>query len=146
MQLRYTLLILFVLTSCSLFKLRQSDPILMEYVRHFEEQFQMTLHGVSINFDNLTSYDGNDNLNTIGICTPTGNMYIDKKFFENASERERLSVIYHEIGHCIFYWEHDDRMMNDYCPASIMTPVIPINYCLDFHWENYIEEYRDKIN
>lgn len=67
---------------------------------------------------------------------------IDQPVWNYLTELERQSLIFHEIGHCVFNKHHNfNYFQNDYCPVSFMAPSIPSHACLEKHWDEYIQEF-----
>jgi hypothetical protein len=46
------------------------------------------------------------------------------------SDLQRHWVIQHELGHCAYGLEHDERLGTDGCPLSVMYPVVPADKCI----------------
>lgn len=111
----------------------------------------------------------------VGVCTEFlgGNkeIEIDRQFWKNSQEQERIALIFHEAAHCLCNRKHDHRhgkykkvesfdtlyKMNsddlkangyffDRCPASLMHPEIPASFCLHAHWEEYMEEIFERCS
>lgn len=66
----------------------------------------------------------------VGVCYsyfwgaggPARKSYIEikKGWWERATSHSREALILHELGHCVLHRRHDDRMLADGTPASIM--------------------------
>lgn len=80
------------------------DPTFNSYVETYIAQKGASLYyDIPIAFTNIEGQ-------TIGICTRWSNGYrqieIDKEYWDSASERYRLSLIAHELGHCDLLKDH----------------------------------------
>jgi len=60
---------------------------------------------------------------TAGMFLPTmiKTVRISPEFWYDADEDSRLSVVYHELGHCVLDRAHNDDMIDNETPASIMN-------------------------
>lgn len=93
---------------------------------------------------------------------------VDTKFWDKSDEKERRMTIFHELGHCMCGRDHDyaegkfyqekiveqiidyiwqrasfqvpEGYYNDYCPKSLMHPIIPDDSCLRKHYNGYLKE------
>lgn len=78
----------------------------------------------------------------IGICNYfTNTVTINRPFWNNAPYTSKIALIWHELGHCLLFKDHDDTPLLDGCPASIMNSYLPSRYCLEKHWERYVNEF-----
>jgi hypothetical protein len=99
-----------------------------------------------------------------------GKITIDPNYWEKASEYSKKGLILHEMAHCACSVGHTveiyelethwlikflhkfgiktarDRVhyRDDGCAKSIMFPYIPSNYCIEKHWNEYVEEVNKK--
>lgn len=79
----------------------------------------------------------------LGTCSSTMDhkvISINMKYWPNLGEKSRLSLIYHEFGHCTLGRDHRDDMLSDGCPLSMMNTYAPAAICLDRHWDDYTRE------
>ncbi len=111
------------------------DPAFVDYKHRFERHYGKPV-SVGINFGEME--------NAVGVCYyVTGNIEIDKDYWDSVGESAREELIFHELGHCVLNKEHNEYMMGD-CPASIMYPELTPG-CYDKHKEYYIKELFDKF-
>ena len=84
----------------------------------------------------------------IGYCFINGINYptilIDKDYWANAEVEDRMALVFHELGHCALYREHEDSMVrfdgHPY-PGSIMhSSLMP-----GLHWWRYMDYYLDEL-
>jgi hypothetical protein len=110
----------------------------------------------------------NDEQNVIGTCYPwIKEIHINKDWWEkNQSSEQRVSLMFHELGHCILNRPHTAEqrgdlwgeieaflmklglikvrgMLPDYCPSSLMHPIQISDYCLNEHYQYYLDELFD---
>lgn len=67
---------------------------------------------------------------------------IDKSFWMQASESERETLIFHELGHCVLKREHNSKMNADNMPESIMYPSIIGGYT---YYTQHTQEYYNEL-
>lgn len=111
------------------------NPEFQPYYDYFKEVYSVKIT-TPIEFANLPN-------NWVGLCHRTGSgnyIEIDKKAWPNFSKKERISLIFHEIGHCRFKLKHRDKLLPDYCSSSIMSTHMNSEYCMNKHYDHYLEE------
>lgn len=65
---------------------------------------------------------------------------IDKTYWDRLDYKVRQLLIWHELGHCLFNKKHDNLLMHDGCPNSIMHPTILSDRCVELHYETYLQQ------
>jgi hypothetical protein len=79
----------------------------------------------------------------IGMCHPlvlsdlSQEVQFNARYWDSASENERFLLVFHELGHCRCYLFHDATLLEDGCPASLMSPYLPPQECADAHFLDY---------
>jgi hypothetical protein len=120
-------------------KFHTIDPELVPYYAMYEDWYNVTIYDIPINFDILTN-------NQVGVCQTWSNGYreirIEKAYWEAATEKEKIELVFHELGHCQQGRGHTSTYLTDGCPVSLMDPYTLDLWCLDTHWDYYIEELR----
>lgn len=119
---------------------KTTDSAFSEYVQSFELHFNKKVK-VPINFNKL-------NPQYAGVCYVYSNGYreieISKTSWDSMNHEQREQVIYHELGHCVLNKGHDDTMLVDSCPKSIMRSVAfsrsEIDDCYVPDFDRYIKE------
>lgn len=79
---------------------------------------------------------------TIGLCQHKNKKIItlDRKFWNNASDARKETLLYHELGHCVLLRGHTSKRLPTGEYASIMTPyILPEKDYLE-HREYYVME------
>ena len=142
--MRISVLLLFgmagMMFSCSQFPTR--DGKLQPYVNSFIEDMgyeKDRIDGYTVRFETLSHL----NAGTIGYCQPLSKrIRIDPTYWYGpfVSEKSRTALVYHELGHCVCYEAHDDSLLPDKCPTTIMHHRLTSNTCLQRHWDYYVEE------
>ena len=139
----FLLLTLIVFSACSkTIKVYEIDPQLKPYYDSFiaygkinNQDFSKT-DNVIIQFETLQSsistmvgscsrlsgFDQKNPLYSEYLDVPV--IRIDPTFFKNASEKARLNLIFHELGHCFLNRSHDETMTIYGYPKSFMYPNI----------------------
>jgi hypothetical protein len=88
----------------------------------------------------------------IGMCTPlvisdlTPEIRINKKYWDSATDAQQYLLLAHELGHCEFWLMHDNKMLDDGCPASLMNSYLPDAECADLHFLDYAIEFYGKVH
>ena len=114
---------------------RNVDDAFVEYVSRFERHYGEAVE-VGVNFGSLKD--------AVGICYyVTGNIEIDREYWNTHGEAAKEELIFHELGHCVLGREHNEHMIGD-CPASIMYPTLTPG-CYKKHKDYYIKELFDKF-
>lgn len=96
------------------------DSELLPYVKLYQQDKKKYLGRSNIRDITMTFFSASNQV--VGTCTRYNSGYrlieIDPVFwFFNASEDERILLMYHELGHCDLNKEHNDssiRIMNTY--------------------------------
>lgn len=113
------------------------DRELLPYVEKFEERYKIQVTGMYIQFRTLAGA-------RVGQCTIKSNGYkiieIDPGAWEFKSEIDKISLMFHELGHCFLYQNHRNYLLNDNCPGSIMDEYVVSRECLDKHFDYYTDE------
>lgn len=81
---------------------------------------------------------------TIGICFyGVKQIYLDKTYYDRASEIERKALIFHELGHCECLSGHvEEESPMTFCPKSIMYPSASSEWCYRTRWQSYMKDLR----
>ena len=61
---------------------------------------------------------------------------IDPEFWAIASDVEKEEVVFHELGHCILGRDHEETVLEEGIPKSIMFP-----YVFEWEYQNYRSYY-----
>lgn len=130
-----------VLVGCSFVETGQ-DYALKPYVTKFYGDMGInpkTRDKYAVRFSSLSHQN-----NVIGRCyRGMGIIDIDPAYWYSASERRRLSLIYHELAHCVCSLNHtDDIEEHGFCPESIMHSESIPDVCLEIKWDKYIKDLR----
>lgn len=145
------ILVFLMLTVCAcgqkLVEQRISDE-LVSYVDEFKDETGIYF----TNTDIYLAYIPLDKTEAIynqtnGICYAgigTNNLLINYEMWTDAEERVRCYVLAHEIGHCVLGLPHNNKKLDDGCPASIMYPITEENTasCFGLHKAEYYEELK----
>lgn len=136
--------ILIVLTGCGNVASDERKTIVMdlEFEPYFKE-FLIEGGGRAASAQKLAIFFGEVSEGKNAECSPLGfpTITVDRKIFEKMPEMKKRALIFHELGHCALgRLRHNDSQLADGCPASLMFHVVPLPYCLDRHWEEYMQE------
>jgi hypothetical protein len=129
---------LLLLTACAAPRPIQKFPRIKEvnpHVELFEEICDIKV--------NIPIYYGELPYPKAGVCRSIGSyqeIILDISSWVVYSYLRRELVIFHELGHCTLGLGHNDKLLSDNCPSSLMnTELVPSN-CYERHREYYIEE------
>ena len=129
------------------------------YVDQFHNHFRMKpKEQVRVNILEDHYFTGD----TIGKCMPselfdtkTSWVVIKESWWEEASEGHRWSLVFHELGHCVYRLQHPDgptmTTIEDgkehQCPWSVMHHRMASEACFDDPKDRrwYIRELKDKV-
>lgn len=135
-----SLIMLFVLSACG--KEPYVDPELYQYAKTFEQEIGYSTENITMIFTNL-------DMPTIGRCTvevsENNLVEIDKNFWAMSDFDEREQLMYHELGHCAMYLEHDDRKINYQnmeMPGSIMNSYFFGDFIF---YKNHKTQYKEAL-
>jgi hypothetical protein len=137
-----------------------SNPHFDKYVNEYKRL--AGLKGITFNKKKLTVnfVDGfkKQKKEVVGICEYFGDdrveILIKRSFYEEAIEREREVLMYHELTHCMCYRDHEYKgtvykkgkenppgtMFEDGCPKTLIYPTVLTIYCSQQHWDYYLDE------
>ena len=124
--------------SCSSTEIKV-DPVFNSYVSQFKvlsngRHSDIILNRTTIIFKSISS---------LGLCRPYNNeIEINPSYWFGSTVKERLALIYHELGHCVLFRKHEEKRLKDGCPYSIMYHEQTMNdaYCYETHWKHYKKE------
>jgi hypothetical protein len=136
-------------------KIVSIDPALQSYVDAFVAAGHAAGHNIVI--DNLTMHFATNsqmNGNTgdaVGECmmmdegtTGTPRVLIDSDAWVLFSEPVKQAIIFHELGHCVLWLQHDTTEITtsrwDYIPRSIMYPYVQMTITYEEYWNYYTME------
>lgn len=137
------LLLALIVSGCSPIKLPTDprtiygvNPEFIKYVNSFEKEYGKSIGDVSMDFVDQPS-------NIVGLCKKWGYTYrqveVDKTYWKQATEEERMGLVFHELGHCVLDREHKSDYflynglhITGQVPASLM---FPYNFYTSFYSE-----------
>jgi predicted SprT family Zn-dependent metalloprotease len=107
-----------------------------DYISRFESYYGKPIK-TSIIFNDLSG-------ETIGTCFYTINaIEIDTVFWNNSDDITREELILHELAHCVLHKDHNNNMLENNCPESIMHEYTYPG-CYEKNKAYYIKELFDK--
>lgn len=147
------ILILLVLTGCNQNIKRQSELSLNKDLAPYVQEFiqagvsvgkRVVVDDLSLHFSDRLDAD------VAGQCQPndkgtygTPTILISTKYWPSLTEILRRQVMFHELGHCVLWLDHDETWVTigqDYIPRSIMYPSMQNEYIYAVHWDYYVNE------
>lgn len=126
-----------------------TDPVFVEYIDKFNNEFNVIVNHIPIYFDELEEYSP-----AVGACFKWSSgerqIKIKKSTWENFTKEQKEVLVYHELGHCFFERGHNNGIlfMNNYhCPESIMRYLLfskyTIDNCYNFDYNYYQQELQN---
>ena len=133
-----------VLSSCSHAGMYPAD--LKEHVKTFEEKCNCKIT-IPIYIKPIK------HSSAVGVCYGFRQLFIfqfivlDEQYWEDSDFYDRESLLFHELGHCVYGLDHDNKtyetFLDNYRPKSIMYPYVFNDY--KYHRDEYIDELFSKI-
>lgn len=138
-----TILLLLILTGCNGFEVAKFiDPTFVKYVRSYQRNY-------------TTYYDGSIVFNSMlspGYYAVAHRRYVNGELqmdievqpenWKEITEIQREFLIYHELSHALYGANHDNEMLSNGCPKSIMNAYLQEDDCYERMTSYYIEELR----
>ena len=124
------------------------DSDLWKYYAEFE--YQAELRGLSFDLNNLDVSGEISEIRDAGVAGSceygsaiNNHVTIDKTFWNRSRELDREFVVFHELGHCVLYRDHDESQnQNGFC-LSIMRS--GLNGCRDAYTSENKAYYIDEL-
>jgi len=117
----------------------ESSVVLENYVKKIERLSKGNIKSkVQINFADL-KYP------VIGTCYDRAIKYIeiDKAAFDYFTEKKRLLIIAHELGHCACGLDHINGYGTNGCPAHFMHEAAGDYSCIRRNWNRYVKQMKE---
>jgi len=117
------------------------DPEFSRLVDLFEQE-QSEVVDIDITFKDI-------DYPTVGLCWSQTysngekqgiEIEIDPDFWFASSEMKKEELLFHELGHCILNRDHEDEMLYQRIPKSVMYP-----YVFEWAYERYRSYYVDEL-
>ena len=118
-----------------------TDPAFVAYVQEFEYYNRSSVSHIPIGFVDLKDeYAGMCHRISYGGRVVYAYIEIDKEYWGRASELQKINLIFHELGHCALNRDHPPADSVRMCPTSFMHYQIMSDWCLQEHFNEYMEE------
>jgi len=134
-------LILLTFANCGKQKDAYVDPAFATYVSDFENKIDVSTKGITIRF-------GKTEPPVIGICfrmDESNEVVINAEWWDYMTNLGREQLLFHELGHCAMYLDHDDRRVvvdGKEIQGSIMNSYW---FGQTAHYRRYREEYKEAL-
>ena len=120
------------------------DPRVEAIVKEFEADYNLDIAYLPISLVNKLD---TENPRTVGLCynnvASPRDSYIEirRSYWEDeANEYDKKTLIYHELGHCVFDRRHKEDKDANGCPVSYMYPSVVSAFCIAINPAHYINE------
>lgn len=71
-------------------------------------------------------------------------IFIDKYYWLEISQMSKKELLFHELAHCYLELGHNEALLPDDCPQSIMYPKVIEQHCIKSHWDDvYLKEFEN---
>lgn len=128
------------------------DTDLQKYVDYVNQLTSDFSKLDSITFYNRAPKNIKDNY-TIGYCSYSfihwkPYVKINKHWWKDATDRERILLIAHEMKHCscMNNWTHINSEDDIKCRVNYMSSSIPNSFCINLYYSQYIAQIRRGCN
>lgn len=95
-------------------------------------EYDLPCYGVE--YITITNDGFKEEATTIGVCRPQHSITLRTDFWQVAGPKERLALVYHELGHCALHMGHHDTA------PDIMNSTILDESFLKKDWDNLVKE------
>lgn len=135
---------LFLIAACGAPPTQSAE--LIPYIQQFNDQYgAYYVNGFNIDIqvvealDNVPPADPKASIVVVGECI--GNrVQILRKTWSLLSDIQHKSLVFHELGHCVFKRVHINTEYPDGCPTSIMSTLLMSDRCAISHSEDILAE------
>ncbi len=121
------------------------------FVRDFEGIYNVSItYAVIFDDENETGGSNPSGGTTVGVCRVWTNgkreVLVNRAWWNSKGTLPRRLLIYHELGHCSFDRDHEDRDYSNGMPFSIMKPILnPVITWYTSHANYYLGEMTSPI-
>ena len=123
------------------------EPEFQPYVDQFEVDFEVSLDGVPVVWDDI------EDDRFVGVCLThiedpsLRKVKIDKVKSKDLTEEQLEQLLYHEFGHCGLDLPHDDttHVDDDDRPNSVMRSWMFNSLEARMYWKEYRQEYLEQM-
>lgn len=118
-----------------------TDAEFVPYIQEFEYFYKESTSHAPIAFADLEEkIAGVCYRSFVGSSLIYAYMKIDKTYWPKMSEKQKINLIFHELGHCVLQRDHVSSDSVRECPSSFMHDTVMSDYCLDKYYDDYIKE------
>lgn len=134
-----TVLAMAFMSACGTPRLAFQDNRVHDLVKSFESDYKISISYMPITFVEILD---KDNPNTVGRCYGPFSRHIElnSPAWDKLSNTDRKTLVYHELGHCVFGRAHRDDYLPNGCPASYMNSIVVAERCVAADPAYYINE------
>lgn len=119
---------------------------LVPYIQQFNDQYgAYYVNGFNVDIQIVDTLDGNIPApspitgTVIGECIDN-KVEILRSTWSSLSDTQHRSLVFHELGHCVFKRVHTDKTYPDGCPLSLMTTDLIGDLCVNRHTADLLAE------
>lgn len=108
MKLLLILMLIFLVSCGKDGKALYVEPSSQKYVTRFEQLSNIRIDNLIVEIKPLEA-------RIMGVCTTgmtTPRIALNSLYWSNLSESEREELVFHELGHCVLGYGHDDSTLN----------------------------------
>ena len=122
---------------------RMVPPGLKERVREFERRYDIYVDYPIRWRNKIAPVEGKCHSND----PVRKRVYLRRSYWKNVGDRRRTALLYHELGHCSLYLEHDKKTFPNEEPYSLMHPYdMPSQSWWKDKKQHYFRELEEKFH
>lgn len=133
-----------LLTSCGKPPVQSAEVV--PYLQAFNEQYSgLNVDAFKLDVELVDQLDGVSDesaSHTPGECMPYNSHKIElsRSLWDKMSDTMRKSLVFHELGHCVFNRVHLDTKYSDGCPTTLMSTNLIPDGCVAAHHDDLFSE------
>lgn len=124
------------------------DPELWPFFENFEKEAAFRGLNIDLSAENLTAeIDNIQERGVLGVCqygsAINNHITIDEPFWNSSGSLYREFVVFHELGHCVLFRDHNESMNGNGICLSIMRS--GTENCRDAYTDQNRKYYLDEL-
>lgn len=142
--MKYYLVFVLLSFGCARVDVQLASAAIKPYVEDFQQNTGIEFVNTDILLANIPPTDSEFPIK-LGLCYPgvgINVILLNTDCFNNNSETNKKTILAHEIGHCVIGLGHNDKLLDDGCPESVMHPQVTM-VLTDYCWGKY--EYYEEL-
>lgn len=123
------------------------DPELKGYIDEFDREIGTNSF---VNATFVPYMPNKTESNLLGVCLYSGSVFapntiqVDRGDWDFMTDTERKQLMWHELGHCVLGLKHDETILEDGYPKSIMFPQLMPDFIWNLRFDRFKEELSNR--